>query len=206
LWLLRAVSSVPLIGTLRGLFDLVVSTVTPLERERRNVMSFWRKSMSDHSSASCSPARAPECAANKMSTRSSSRAEATSRAMSEAAAAIVAPSTVRQPRPGDFAMLTPNVVSVPHWDRLLGGLLYAATPRIDWATLLRRSFAVDVLECPRCHGRLRVLAVITERAAARRVLAHLGVPTDYPPLARARDPTGAVYDDEPDCQLELGLA
>jgi hypothetical protein len=124
----------------------------------------------------------------------------------EAAAAIVAPSTVRQPRPGDFAMLTPNVVSVPHWDRLLGGLLYAATPRIDWATLLRRSFAVDVLECPRCHGRLRVLAVITERAAARRVLAHLGVPTDYPPLARARDPTGAVYDDEPDCQLELGLA
>src|SRR4051812_48700629 len=34
---------------------------------------------------------------------------------------------------------------------------------MDWATLLRRSFALDVLECPKCHDRLRVLAVITER-------------------------------------------
>jgi hypothetical protein len=95
---------------------------------------------------------------------------------------------------------------VRHWDRLLDGLLYAATPRVDWATLLRRSFAIDVLQCPKCQGRLRVLAVITERDSARRILAHLGLPTDAPPLARARDPTDDVGDAEIDVQLELRLA
>jgi hypothetical protein len=51
----------------------------------------------------------------------------------------------------DVTMLAPNVISVRHWDRLLGGLLYATSPRVEWATLLRRSFSVDVLECPRAH-------------------------------------------------------
>jgi hypothetical protein len=98
------------------------------------------------------------------------------------------------------------VLSVRHWDRLVGGALYAATPRVDWARLLRRSFDVDVLQCPRCHGRLRVLAVITEREPIQRILAHLGVPTDPPPLARARDPTDDLDDTEPAKQLELALA
>jgi hypothetical protein len=110
------------------------------------------------------------------------------------------------PPPGDVIMLAPNIISVQHWDRLLGGLLYATAPRVDWATLLRRSFAVDVLECPKCHGRLRVLAVITERKPVRRILAHLGMPTDSPPIARARDPTDDLGDDEASAQLALGLA
>jgi hypothetical protein len=97
------------------------------------------------------------------------------------------------------------VIAVRHWNRLLGGLLYAATPRVDGATLLRRSFAVDVLKCPKCHGRLRVMAVITEREPVRRILAHLGMPTEAPPLARARDPTDDVVDDEAATQLALGL-
>jgi hypothetical protein len=33
------------------------------------------------------------------------------------------------------------------------------------------------------------LAVITEREPVQRILAHLGVPTEAPPTARARDPT-----------------
>jgi hypothetical protein len=65
---------------------------------------------------------------------------------------------------------------------------------------------VDVLQCPTCQGRLRVLAVITEREPVRRILAHLGLPTEVPPLARARDPTDDQDDVEPDGQLELGLA
>jgi hypothetical protein len=89
---------------------------------------------------------------------------------------------------------------------LQGGALYAATARVDWATLLRRSFAVDVLECPKCHGRLRVIAVITERDPVRRILAHLRVPTDAPPLARARDPTDDAGDQEAPAQLALGLS
>jgi hypothetical protein len=108
-------------------------------------------------------------------------------------------------RPGDVLMLAPNVLSVKHWDRLLGGVLYAASPRVDWASLLRRSFSVDVLQCPRCHGRLRVVAVITEREAITRILAHVGMPTDSPPLARARDPSDELDDDEATAQLSLEL-
>ena len=110
-------------------------------------------------------------------------------------------------RAGDVVALAPNVVSVRHWDRLMGGLLYAATPRVDWATLLRRSFSVDVLECPKCHDRLRVLAIITEREPVQRILAHLGMPTEAPHVARARDPTddcAAEWDESP--QLTLGIA
>ncbi len=50
-----------------------------------------------------------------------------------------------------------------------------------------------------------VLAVIPEREPVRRILAHLGPPTEVPPLARARDPTDDLDDVEPDGQLELGL-
>jgi hypothetical protein len=108
-------------------------------------------------------------------------------------------------RPGDVVALAPNILSVRHWDRLLGGALYAATPRVDWANLLRRSFDVDVMACAKCGGPLRVLAVITEREPVRHILAHLGLPTDPPPLARARDPDDDVDDDESPGQLGLGL-
>jgi hypothetical protein len=106
--------------------------------------------------------------------------------------------------PGDVLMLAPNVLSVKHWDRLLGGVLYAVSPRVDWASLLRRSFSVDVLECPKCHGRLRVIAVLTEREPVTRILAHVGMPTGAPPLARARDPSDEL-DDDAAAQLSLQL-
>jgi hypothetical protein len=66
-------------------------------------------------------------------------------------------------------LLTPNVLSVKHWNRLVGGALYATTPGLDWASLLRRSFQVDVLACAACGGRLRVLGEVTEpgRACSR---------------------------------------
>ena len=95
------------------------------------------------------------------------------------------------PLPGDVIRVAPNIVSLTHWDRLPRGLLYAVRPRLDWPTLLRRSLSVDVLECPKSHGRLRV-AVITEREPVRGILAHLGMPTDAPRVARARDPTDDV--------------
>jgi hypothetical protein len=126
-------------------------------------------------------------------------------AMSAHDVAMVA--TVRAaPLADDVMRLAPNIISVRHWDRLLGGLLYAVSPRVDWATLLRRSFSVDVLECPKCHGRLRMIAVITEREPARRILAHLGLPTDPLPVARARDPTVDADEAGDDGQLALGLA
>jgi hypothetical protein len=56
-------------------------------------------------------------------------------------------------------------ISVRHLDRLLGGLLLATAPRLDWAKLLRRTFAIDALRCGHCGGRLRLLAAITKPAS-----------------------------------------
>ena len=39
----------------------------------------------------------------------------------------------------------------------------------------RRSFATDVLACPRCGGRMRLVATIHDPAAIRRILAHLAL-------------------------------
>ena len=50
------------------------------------------------------------------------------------------------------------------------------------------------------------LAAITEGDSVRRVLPHLGLPSEAPRLARARDPTDAVDDDgEAGGQLELAV-
>jgi hypothetical protein len=68
------------------------------------------------------------------------------------------------------------------------GVVPADGARIDWATLLRRIHLEDVLACP-CGGRRRIIAEITERDAIVAILAHVGLATDAPPIARARDPS-----------------
>ena len=60
--------------------------------------------------------------------------------------------------------------------------------RVPLADLLRKVFAVEVLECPRCAGRLEIIAFIAEASVARRILDHLGLASQPPPLARARGP------------------
>ena len=57
--------------------------------------------------------------------------------------------------------------------------------RVPWATLMRRSFAIDTLVCPACGGRLRLLSTITERATVRKLLEHLGIP-ERPPMSMLR--------------------
>ena len=42
-----------------------------------------------------------------------------------------------------------------------------------WAALMRRVFAFDVLACPRCGGRLRVLATVHDPRAVQAILAYL---------------------------------
>ena len=59
--------------------------------------------------------------------------------------------------------------------------------RIPWAELLRRTFSVDVLRCPRClTGTLAVLAFITDPSIVLKILAHLRLPTEVPATAPAR--------------------
>jgi len=51
-----------------------------------------------------------------------------------------------------------------------------ATERPRWAVLLRNTFAVDALQCPRCGGRMRAVAVVTAAAAIQATLARLAHP------------------------------
>lgn len=58
----------------------------------------------------------------------------------------------------------------------------------QWAELMRRTFGVDVLACPRCGGRLRLVALIEQASVIQRILQHLGLPTDVPEPRPARAP------------------
>ena len=62
------------------------------------------------------------------------------------------------------------------------------TPRLDWAGLLRRTFAVDVLACVRCGGRRQVLAYVTAPDGVRVILKHLELPSRPAQLAAAQGP------------------
>jgi hypothetical protein len=53
---------------------------------------------------------------------------------------------------------------------------------------LRRVFAVDVLTCPHCGGHRRLIAQLTDPIVVRRILGHLGLPTEPPGSAPARSP------------------
>ncbi len=89
-----------------------------------------------------------------------------------------------------------------------GGLAAAAreTARrqgrgVRWAELMRRTFDFDVLACPRCGGRLHLIALIEEAKVIGRILRHLGLPTDLPVARPARAPplfaaTGEAQADE----------
>jgi hypothetical protein len=49
-------------------------------------------------------------------------------------------------------------------------------------------FALDVLACAGCGGRLRLIATIEDPATVTKILAHLGLPTEAPTPSPARPP------------------
>ncbi len=65
-------------------------------------------------------------------------------------------------------------------------------------TLLKKVFAIDVLACPVCNGRMKIIAYIASASLARRILEHLGLPATGPPLAKARLTESEGYDPAPD--------
>ncbi|MBT6175763.1 MAG: hypothetical protein HOI23_00860 [Deltaproteobacteria bacterium] len=48
---------------------------------------------------------------------------------------------------------------------------------------MKRAFKLDVLECPRCQGPMRLIACIMERDAIRAILGSMGLPADSPDFA-----------------------
>jgi hypothetical protein len=57
-----------------------------------------------------------------------------------------------------------------------------------WSDLLSRTFQIDVLACPGCGGRLRLIATIANRTVIDKILRHLGLPTETPEPAPPRPP------------------
>ena len=64
----------------------------------------------------------------------------------------------------------------------------AKCPYRAWADLLRRTFRVDVLECPSCQGRMKLLAIVTRPENIARYLTAIGEPTDLPARSPSRGP------------------
>ena len=69
----------------------------------------------------------------------------------------------------------------PEWSRPRGGYR-------PWAELLARTFAVDVLACRSCPGRMRPVAIAKEPARIARSLAALGEATEAPRSSPSRGP------------------
>jgi hypothetical protein len=60
------------------------------------------------------------------------------------------------------------------------------SPCWSWARLLHRVFALDMARCPWCQqGMLRLIAVITQSEVIHKILRHLKLSVDPPPIAPA---------------------
>ncbi len=59
---------------------------------------------------------------------------------------------------------------------------------IPWHVLMRRGLNLDVEVCPRCGGKMRLVALVQEPENIARYLRHLGLPSEVPALAAARGP------------------
>jgi hypothetical protein len=57
-----------------------------------------------------------------------------------------------------------------------------------WAELLARTFAVDALACPVCHGRMALIALLKNPQSIARYLAGVGEPTELPARSPNRGP------------------
>jgi hypothetical protein len=89
----------------------------------------------------------------------------------------IVPARPRSPR-GDPTQALPEQALRPD----------GAKKRATWAELLKRTFEIDVLTCPWCGGKRKLIALITDGKVVRTILEHLGLPTAAPLLAPARAP------------------
>jgi len=61
-----------------------------------------------------------------------------------------------------------------------------------WAALMHRAFGIDVLACPHCGGRLRLIATLHDPVVIRKILAHLALCHSGQSPGRAPPGSGAA--------------
>ncbi len=54
--------------------------------------------------------------------------------------------------------------------------------------MIKRVFLEDVLICDECNGARRIITFIIDRVVIRKILVHLGLPTEAPARALPRAP------------------
>ena len=59
---------------------------------------------------------------------------------------------------------------------------------MGWAALLKRTFQIDVLLCPKCSGRMKLVEVVMSGDRIRDTLIAIGVSPRPPPIAPAKLP------------------
>jgi hypothetical protein len=98
-------------------------------------------------------------------------------------AGVLAPASKMRPRIVPKPPVTPANDLEPTLEPRRGGSRYR-----PWAELLKRCFSIDVLRCPSCDGRLRLVALLTDPDEVRRFLRGIGEPTEAPARQPARGP------------------
>ena len=76
----------------------------------------------------------------------------------------------------DVSATAAGVPSAPSPEPSPTKLARRSTSYVDWATLMARTFGLDVLQCGRCSGRLEPIAVITKTEIVERIVSHLRLP------------------------------
>ena len=61
-----------------------------------------------------------------------------------------------------------------------------APARMSWACLLKGVFDIELEYCPRCGGRLKIIAALVDPAVITKILTHLHLPARAPPRSPAR--------------------
>jgi hypothetical protein len=85
--------------------------------------------------------------------------------------------------------------------------------RQPWSALLKRVFGHEMLVCPRCEGKMRLVAMVDSPKVIKKILLHLGLETEPPQLTPARAPPQleldeafADSDDFADCGIDVDEA
>src|SRR5262252_7924805 len=89
--------------------------------------------------------------------------------------------------PAPHSQLRAAIIPTPRQQGVDEAATDTGSPRWSWARLLQRVFALDMARCPFCQrGTLRMIAAITQGAVTRKILRHLKLAVDPPPIAPAR--------------------
>ena len=70
--------------------------------------------------------------------------------------------------------------------------------RKKWAQMVQKVYNADPLECPKCHGPMRIISVIEDTEVIKKILKHLDlwdIRNNSPPVQERSQHSEFTYDD-----------